>query len=205
MRLILIDDDPMICYALKTILEQEVDIRVVATGHRYEDALSLYAEHKPDLCLFDIQLGGKTGLDAAEALRTQYGFSQILFLTTFLDDQYIQKSLELGTKGYILKSDFESIVPAVRAVHAGQTVFGDAVIKKIPTLEDTKSNKHEDLGLTEKEAEVFALVSEGLSNREIAQKLFLSEGTVRNYISKLLEKLELRDRTQLAIFYYKKK
>ncbi len=204
MRLLLIDDDPMIGFALKTILEQEPDIEVVAIGTNYDEAIALFEEHRPDLCLFDIQIGEKTGLDAAKTIKERHGFTKTLFLTTFLDDEYIQKSLELGTKGYLLKSDFQSIVPAVRAAYADQTVFGDAVIKKIPTLEDSQKS-HTDLGLTEKEAEVFALVSEGLSNREIAQQLYLSEGTVRNYISKLLEKLDLRDRTQLAIFYYKNK
>lgn len=202
MRLLVIDDDPLIVIALTTILEQEEDITVVATGHSYEDAVRLYEEHRPDLCLFDIRMGEKTGIDAARTIKEAHKGAPILFLTTFLDDTYISDALQIGSRGYILKQDFTTIVPAVRAVHAGQTVFGADVMQKIPSL-DASAPRWDEYDLTDKEQEVFALVAEGYSNREIAKSLYLSEGTVRNYISRLLEKLNLRDRTQLAIRYLK--
>ena len=93
MRIILIDDDPLIVIALTTILEQEEDIDIVGSGHSYEDALRLFSDHRPDLCLFDIRLGDKTGIDAATVLKEQYGFTSVLFLTTFLDDVYIADAL----------------------------------------------------------------------------------------------------------------
>ncbi|NLH87660.1 MAG: response regulator transcription factor, partial [Firmicutes bacterium] len=108
-------------------------------------------------------------------------------------------------KGYILKQDFESIIPALNAVYMGQSVFGDAIVTKLPKLlsEGGRVSLTE-LGINEREQSIIELVAKGLSNREIAEALYLSEGTVRNYLSVILEKLELRDRTQLAVFYLKR-
>lgn len=131
--------------------------------------------------------------------------SALLFLTTFADDEYIIKALKLGTKGYILKQNFESIIASLKTVYARQSVFGQDIITKIPALIQNEKTDFGHLGLTEKECDLMILVADGMSNKEIAAKLYLSEGTVRNQISILLEKLDLRDRTQLAIFYYKNK
>jgi DNA-binding NarL/FixJ family response regulator len=109
----------------------------------------------------------------------------------------------MGAKGYILKQDFESIVPALKAVYTGQNIYGNEIVSRIPKMLSKEKKDKEAYDLTDREFEVTALVAEGLSNKEIAAKLFLSEGTIRNYISTILEKLYLRDRTQLAIFYYK--
>ncbi len=112
----------------------------------------------------------------------------------------------MGAKGYLLKQDFESIIPALKAVFAGQNVFGDTIVTKMPELlKDPERPPFTGLGINAREEEIVALVAEGLNNKEIAKKLFLSEGTVRNYISTILEKLRLRDRTQLAIFYLKQR
>ncbi|MHB8065393.1 MAG: response regulator transcription factor [Ruminiclostridium sp.] len=148
----------------------------------------------------------KTILEAGEFLLKHYPDVRILFLTTFSDDAYIIKSLRLGAKGYLLKQNFESIVPALKAVQMGQSVFGDEIVTKLPSL--MQKNNEEAFShpeLTEKETELLVRIAEGLSNKEISEVLYLSEGTVRNYISILLEKLQLRDRTQLAVFYYKHK
>ena len=158
------------------------------------------------------------GLEAAERIFEIKKDANILFLTTFSDDEYIIKALHLGARGYLLKQDFESIIPALKAAHSGQSVFGGQVISKLPNImskadsvdindETTKNDelfaKELDVELTKKELEVMEQVAQGLNNKEIAANLYLSEGTVRNYISTILEKLELRDRTQLAIFYLK--
>ena len=143
------------------------------------------------------------GLDAATEILDFDPLAKILFLTTFADDEYIIRALRLGAKGYILKQDFESIVPALHAVYGGQNVFGSEVVKKMPDiLSSPKEPDTETLPLNEKEVEIMTLVAKGLNNKEIAAALFLSEGTVRNYLSTTLEKLDLRDRTQLAVFYY---
>ena len=136
----------------------------------------------------------------------EFPAAKILLLTTFSDDEYIVKAIQMGAKGYILKQDFESIAPALNAVHNGQTVFGGEVMTRIPALMSDNGKEHHypaDFNLSDKEYEIITLIADGLNNREIAEKLFLGEGTVRNYISNILDKLELRDRTQLACFYYK--
>lgn len=204
MKVLVVDDDRVVGISLKTILEAEPDITVPALGKDGSEAIALYKEYQPDILLMDIRMEGMNGLDAATTILAKDPAAKILFLTTFSDDEYIVRALRLGAKGYLLKQDFESIVPALHAVYGGQNVFGSEVVKKIPDILSTpKEPDITELPLNEKEIEIMKLVAEGLNNKEIAQKLFLSEGTVRNYLSSTLEKLELRDRTQLAIYYYK--
>ncbi len=204
MKVLVVDDDRVVGISLKTILEAEPDITVPALGKDGAEAVSLYKEHQPDILLMDIRMEGINGLDAATTILATDPSAKILFLTTFSDDEYIVRALRLGAKGYLLKQDFESIVPALHAVYGGQNVFGSEVVKKIPDiLSSPKEPDMAELPLNEKEMELMKLVAEGLNNKEIAQTLFLSEGTVRNYLSSTLEKLDLRDRTQLAIYYYK--
>ena len=205
MRLVVVDDDQIVAISLKTILEADEEIDVVACGNDGEDAIMLYEREKPDILLMDIQMKNVSGLSAAEEIIKKDSDAKILLLTTFSDDEYIVKALDIGVKGYILKQDFDGIVPAVKAVFRGQSVFGGEIVSKIPVLSSTKSEfdfAAYDIG--QKEQEVMAQVALGKSNREIAETLFLSEGTVRNYISSVLEKLSLRDRTQLAVFYLNK-
>jgi len=204
MRVVVVDDDRLVCASLKTILEVEKDISVVGVGHNGREAIKLYSDLVPDILLIDIRMDTMTGLEAAEDILNNHKDARILFLTTFSDDEYIVKALKLGAKGYIIKQDFESIVPSLRTVYTGQNVFGDSVINKIPHLMSNKSRGDlSSFGITDKERDIISLVAEGLNNKEIANKLYLSEGTVRNSLTTILEKLDLRDRTQLAIFYYK--
>ena len=204
MRVIIIDDDQLVAISLKTILEASSDIEVVATGNDGKDAVTLYQEHKPDILLMDIQMKEMSGLDAAEIILKEDKDAKILFLTTFSDDEYIVKALHLGAKGYILKQDFEGIVSSLHAVYQGQSVFGGEIVHKIPVLMQTKESfDYSQYNINEKEQDIIEQVALGKSNREIAETLFLSEGTVRNYISTVLDKLSLRDRTQLAVFYYR--
>ena len=118
-----------------------------------------------------------------------------------MDDEYIIKAISLGAKGYLLKSEFENIIPAIRAVRAGQIVYESQVAEKIPTLIVSKQNVENLVEISEREREIISLIAEGYNNKEISAQLYLSEGTVRNYISTILEKLDLRDRTQLAVYY----
>lgn len=206
MRIVLIDDDQLVCMSLKMILEAGDGIEVAAVGNDGSQALSLYQEYKPDVLLMDIRMQGMNGTEALAELLRIFPEAKVLFLTTFVDDEYIVKALELGAKGYIIKQNFEHIIPALEAVYSGQNVYGDEIISKIPNLiKASDSFDYTDEDINEKEYEIITLVAEGLSNREIASHLCLSEGTIRNYLSSILEKLNLRDRTQLAIFYYKHK
>jgi DNA-binding NarL/FixJ family response regulator len=206
MKVIIIDDDKLVCASLKIILEADKDIEVVAVGYNGIMAIELYEALRPDILLMDIRMDVMTGLQGADRILKSNRDAKILFLTTFLDDEYIIKALKIGSKGYILKQNFESIIPCLKAVQMGQSVFGDEITTKIPFL-ITESNKQRfsDFDIIEKEFDIIVEVANGLNNREIADKLFLSEGTIRNYISNILEKLNLRDRTQLAIFYYRNK
>ena len=151
----------------------------------------------------DIRMNGMSGLEAGEKILSTDSEAKILYLTTFSDDEYIVRAINLGAKGYILKQDYEGIAPALEAVVRGQSVFGKKVIDRIPALLGTgKDFDYARYGLSEKEAELIELIAQGMNNKEISAEIYLSEGTVRNYISELLEKLELRDRTQLAVYYY---
>lgn len=203
MKIVIVDDDRLVSMSLKTILNANDKIEVVAVGNDGTEAIELYDKHRPDILLMDIRMEKMTGLEAADIIIDKYSDAKILFLTTFSDDEYIVKALSIGAKGYILKQDFEGIAPALEAVYLGQTVFGGTIVNRIPDLmQNTEVFDYEKQNISKKEFEIIELVSEGLSNKEIAEKTFLSEGTIRNYLSTILEKLDLRDRTQLAVFYY---
>ena len=206
MNIVLIDDDQLVCMSLKMILEANEGIHVTAIGKDGSDALPLYRKFHPDILLMDIQMQQMSGTDALSDLLDEFPDAKVLFLTTFVDDEYIVKALELGAKGYIVKQNYETILPALNAVYSGQNVYGSEIMEKIPELmksKDTFDYSHYDI--SDKEYEIITLVADGLSNKEIASQLYLSEGTVRNYLSTILEKLGLRYRTQLAIFYYQHK
>lgn len=203
-QIVIVDDDCLVATSLKTILESNTDISVVAIGEDGNDAIQLYKEFQPDILLMDIQMKHVSGLDAAETILKDFPDAKILLLTTFSDDEYIVKALKIGTKGYLLKQDYQSLLPAISAVYSGQSVYGTEIVSKLPDLLQKDSDfSYEAYDITERELEVIKLIADGFSNKEIAERLFLSEGTVRNYLSQILDKLELRDRTQLAIFYYK--
>lgn len=202
MKIVIVDDDILVSSALKTILEAGGEVEVTGTGQDGKDAVRLYDELLPDVLLMDMN-----GLDAAEQILKRHTDAKILLLTTFSDDEYIVKALKYGVKGYLIKQDYGSILPALQAVQMNQTVFGTEIMSRIPGLLQKEQKEKEQTfdwnsyGIGERELEITALVAEGLSNKEISEKVCLSEGTVRNYISNVLEKLELRDRTQLAVYY----
>lgn len=206
MKILIVDDDKLVGISLKTIIESEPGMEVVGIGLNGKEAIRLFGELKPDILLMDIRMDVMYGLEAGEAILKSNPGARILFLTTFADDEYIISALKMGAKGYVLKQNFESIVPSLKAVYSGQTVFGEDVIAKIPSMIH-KEGKADfaAFGITEKETAIIELIAKGMSNKEIAGSLYLSEGTVRNSISVILEKLQLKGRTQLAIFYYKNK
>lgn len=202
MKLLLIDDDTFVTMSLQTILNADPEMKVVATGTDGTEALTLYKKTSPDVVLMDIRMKEMNGLDASKEILNYDPLAKILLLTTFQDDEYIIQALSIGTKGYLLKQDYESLIPSIKTVFTGQLVYGKNVIGKLPSLLQKQDLfDFSSLGLTEREVEIMSLVAKGFSNKEIAVQIFLSEGTVRNNISTILDKLELRDRTQLAIFY----
>lgn len=205
MKIVIVDDDNIVAMSLKTIIEATGNISVAALGNSGSEAVALYEQYKPDVLLMDIRMDGMTGLEAGEIILRNDSNAKILYLTTFSDDEYIVKALKTGAKGYILKQDFQGIAPALETIMNGQSVFGDSIISRLPELMRKSNTAEFDLSrydISRKESDIIELVADGLSNREIASELYLSEGTVRNYLSTILEKLGLRDRTQLAVFYY---
>lgn len=206
MKIVIVDDDVFVSGALTTILEASGKVTVAASGTDGKEAAELYKIHQPDVLLMDIRMKEKSGLDASAEILEEFPDAKILLLTTFSDDEYIVKALKLGAKGYLLKQDYASILPALEAVCSGQTVFGTEIMSRIPELIHSGSSFHyEDYDISRRELEIIRLIADGLSNKEIASQLFLSEGTVRNYLSSILDKLQLRARTQVAVFYYKHK
>ena len=202
MRIVIIDDDSFVCASLKTILHADPDIEVAATGASGEEAIDLYGSILPDILLMDIRMGGLNGLEAGEKIIKNFPDAKILYLTTFSDNDYIVKALRIGAKGYLVKQNAEAIAPALKAVMSGQSVFGGEIVAKLPSfITNPIKPDFTAYGIGGREAEIIERVAEGFNNKEIANALYLSEGTVRNYLSAILEKLGLRDRTQLAVFY----
>lgn len=203
MKLMIVDDDPLVTQSLKIILEQDSDIEVCKMCAGGKEAIAAYPEVKPDVVLSDIRMEDMDGITATEEILKVDPEAKIILLTTFLDDEYINRALKVGAHGYVLKQDCASLSDTVKAVYGGQMVFGGKIVERLPNLMNRKEHfKWEDYDITPKEQELIELVAEGLSNKEIAEKMFLGEGTVRNMMSSVLSKLDLRDRTQLACFYY---
>lgn len=206
MKLIIVDDDRFVCMSLQTILQAEPELTVEAIGTSGEEAILLYRRLHPDILLMDIQMPGMGGLAAGEQILKEDPQARILFLTTFSDNDYIIQALSLGAKGYLIKQEIEAIPPALRAVMSGQSVFGSEIVDRLPELIGQRpQTDFSSYNLGKREIEVMELVAKGLNNKEISDTLFLSEGTVRNYLSAILDKLGLRDRTQLAVFYLERK
>ncbi len=202
MTIIIIDDDHLVVNSLQTIVTAK-GINVLAVGYDGTDAIQLFDEYRPDLVLMDIRMDKLNGIDATREILKLDPNVKILLITTFQDDEYINEAISLGCKGYILKQNIQGIIPAINAVYAGNLVFDSRIVSSMQKPAKKALDLDLDIDLSPREVEILLLVADGLNNKEIANTLFLSEGTVRNYISTMLDKLSLRDRTQLAIYYYK--
>lgn len=205
MKVLIVDDDALIRDGLKILLELEDDFQVSGTACNGQEAFELCKREKPDLVLMDIRMPVMDGVLGTKLIKEHFKDVKVVILTTFKDDEYIKEAVKSGAEGYILKNQSsDSIIESLRAVGKGNTVFEKEVADALTSMiKDGNRKKPENFDLTQREIEVLKLVGDGLSNKEIADKLFLSEGTTRNYVTGLLEKLSLRDRTQLAIFYLK--
>lgn len=208
MRVLVIDDDALIAQSLATILGAEPDIDVVGTGSSGAEAIEQHRELAPDALLMDIRMPGMDGLAAAETILAESPGARIVFLTTFADDDYIVRALRMGARGYLIKQDIAQIAPALRSVMAGVSVLEGQVLERTTVLR-AGADRGEQVRaqafapLTDREFEVVQGVAEALDNEEIAERLFMSVGTVRNHISSILAKLGLRNRTQVAVAYYR--
>lgn len=218
MRVVIADDDAVITSSLEIVLGAQPDIEVVGLAADGVEAARLAAELAPDVVLLDIQMPGTDGLAAAEAILAAPDPPRVVFLTTFSDDEYIVRALALGAAGYLIKQDVGGVAPALRAVMAGRSVLEGEVLERAVTIGASgrpgEKDGHAptpaepDLAalfpqLTEREREVVRLVADGLDNREVAAAAYMGEGTVRNHISQILAKLHLRNRTQIAVAYWR--
>ena len=213
MKVLIVDDDALVTQSLATILSVEPDVEVVGRGGSGPEAVEKHRELNPDILLLDIRMPGGDGLGAAEQILAEDEDARIVFLTTFSDDEYIVRALRMGARGYLIKQDVARIAPALRSVMAGVSVLEGEVVERSAAMGLGGGGSASGSGqmprsavferLTEREYEVVEAVSEGLDNAEVADRLFMSEGTVRNHISSILAKLGLRNRTQVAVLYYR--
>ncbi|WP_417802629.1 response regulator [Thermophilibacter provencensis] len=215
MRVVIADDDAVVVESLRIVLDAQPDIEVAGCGTDGADAVRLAAEATPDVVLLDIQMPGVDGLAAAEQILATPRPPRVVFLTTFSDDEYIVRALSLGAAGYLIKQDVAGVASALRAVMAGRSVLEGEVLERAVALgaggaagASGATAEKPDLAtvfpqLTDREREVVALIAEGLDNREVAAAAYMGEGTVRNHISSILAKLHLRNRTQIAVVYWR--
>lgn len=205
-RVMIVDDDELIRSSLKIILEMDSDIDVINTCTNGDEVYkNLLAGVEADVILMDIRMPVCDGVLATKKILQLQPHSKIIILTTFDDDDYIFEALKYGAKGYLLKNvSPDRIIEAIKVVFNGNLLIHQGVAEKISNMLKKEENVNfSEYDLTESEINIIRLIADGLSNKEIAEKLFLSEGTVKNKVSEILDKLQLRDRTQIAIFYLK--
>ena len=200
MKIIIVDDDPLVCKSLQVLLSREDDIEVLATAYNGEEAIETCERILPDVVLMDIQMPIMDGIVATRKIKENWLQIKVMMITTFKDERNIRLAILAGAEGYLIKSiKIQNMAQQIRALLSGTTVLDSEVLEQL-----TQNQKTEYEQLTPREKDILELVAQGLSNREIAQQLFITEGTVRNSLSIILEKLQVRDRTQLAIDYWKR-
>jgi DNA-binding NarL/FixJ family response regulator len=206
LRILIADDDALIRDGLKLILETERDFEVAGTAVNGQEAVRICSALKPDVVLMDIRMPVMDGVQATKSIKEQFRNVKVLLLTTFKDTEYIRSAVKYGADGYILKSNpAEGIIESIRAVARGSVVYEKEIAAALSGMMDEGGKlTPEQANVTARELELMRLVADGKSNKEIAAALYMSEGTVRNMTSALLDKLDLRDRTQLAVFYIRK-
>jgi two-component system, NarL family, response regulator DegU len=201
---LLADDHVLFRQALRHLLEMEQDIHVVAEAGDGATALTMVDEFHPDVVLLDISMPAMDGIVATAKLREEHPKIGIIILTMFAEDTHIIRAIRAGANGYLLKNtESARVIDAIRAVSRGQSILEPQLVSKLldefRKMSDTRTPTNV-AGLTERELELLRLVARGLSNKEIASTLELAESTVKNRLSVLFEKLEVKDRTQAAIY-----
>lgn len=203
-RVLICDDQWIVCEGLEAILNNDPGIEVVGVAHDGAEALELITETEPDVVLMDLKMPGMSGIQATNEIHQRYPQTKVLVLTTYGADEWVFDAIRSGAAGYLLKgTPRESLIAAVKGTAAGETYVDPSVAGKLfdhvaRSGAPEERTKIADT-LSDRELDVLRLLARGLSNTEIAQRLFLSEGTVRNYVSAVLTKLDVSDRTQAAV------
>lgn len=205
-RILLVDDQRLMREGLRILLELEPDLKVVGEASDGQAALGTYARLQPDVVLMDVRMPGMDGVEATRRVREHWPQARVIILTTFDDDEYVFEGLRAGALGYLLKDvSGADLAKAVRTVAAGGALIDPTVTRKVvaefvrasPPARSISAGLAEPL--SDREQEILRLVGQGLSNREVADRLSLAEGTVKNYVTTILQKLGTRDRTQAAL------
>ncbi|NJJ39486.1 response regulator transcription factor [Paenibacillus apii] len=209
-KVVIVDDDSFIRESLKVLVGMDPDIEVTGAAADGGEALKLLESGtEANVVLMDIRMPGIDGVEGTRLIKRSFPQTAVLMLTTFDDDEYIIEALKGGASGYLLKNiPPDRIIQGIKTVHEGNMLIHPDIARKLagflqPAAAETVPCSLDSYGLTKTELSVVAAIAEGYSNKEIAAELFLSEGTVKNYITEILSKLGLRDRTQIAIFYLK--
>lgn len=201
-RVLLAEDQAMVRQGLKMMIETDQSIQVTAEAANGKQAVELCETHSFDLIIMDIRMPVMDGLEATRIIRSRWPACKVLILTTFNDDGYAMEALKSGARGYLLKdADTSELIRSIRSCLEGGLVLENHVAANIlPKLINQPAPKKVDSSLTPRELDIICRIGEGRSNREISDELALSVGTVKNHTSMILDKLELRDRTQIAIY-----
>lgn len=205
-RLLLVDDQRLMREGLHTLLEMEPGIEVAGEAGNGQEALDAYARLQPDVVLMDVRMPIMDGVEATRRLRQRWPAARVIILTTFDDDEYVFEGLRAGALGYLLKDvSMRELAEAIHTVMAGGVLIEPSVARKVVAefarmaVAAPPDPQNLDEPLSERELEILRLLAQGLTNREIAQRLYLAEGTVKNYVTNILGKIGARDRTQAAL------
>mgnify|MGYP001455890720 CR=1 FL=1 len=205
-RLLVVDDQRLMREGLRTLLEMEPGVTVAGEASNGQEALEAYAQLLPDVALMDVRMPVMDGVEATRRLRERWPAARVIILTTFDDDEYVFEGLRAGAAGYLLKDvSIQELVEAIHTVMAGGVLIEPSVARKVVAefarlaAPVARPAPNLDEPLSERELDILRLLAQGMTNREIAQRLYLAEGTVKNYVTHILGKIGARDRTQAAL------
>lgn len=204
-KVLLVDDQQLVRDGISALLKLQEGIRVVGDADNGEQAIAFIGKDPVDVVLMDVRMPGMDGIAATKAIKQEYPKIRVIMLTTFDDEEYIIRSLQAGACGYLLKDiPTQDLAQAIRLAHGGIFQLSSSAMGKLVDEEALRKaglrNEEAFEGLTEREVDVLELIASGHTNREIAEQLFITEGTVKNHVSRILQQLNLRDRVQAAIY-----
>ena len=200
-KVIIADDSDFVRDGMRIILEVDEEFEVIGCARNGREAIEIAKESTPDIFLMDIQMPEMDGIEATKYI-VENNMGKVLILTTFDDDELVQNALRNGAKGYLIKNHTpEHLKQMIKSVYNGTGVMEDAILENLAKNTDMKASGFSEEGYTAREMDIIKAVADGLSNKEIANKLFITEGTVKNYITSILAKENLSHRTALAVYY----
>lgn len=200
-KVIIADDSDFVRDGMRIILDVDEDFDVIGCARNGREAIEIARENAPDIFLMDIQMPEMDGIEATKYI-VEHNLGKVLILTTFDDDELVQNALKNGAKGYLIKNHTpEHLKQMIKSVYNGTGVMEEAILESLAKNTDAKASVFCEDGYTAREMDIVKAVAEGLSNKEIANRLFITEGTVKNYITSILAKENLSHRTALAVYY----